>query len=289
VAANTLNAPALLAVDSTGRLWVPDSDNHRVLRFDSAHTKTTGANADGVLGQSDFTSSGSATTQSSMDMPVGVAVDSAGRLWVAEAGSNRVLRFDNAASKANGANADGVLGQADFTSAAWATSQAGMNEPSTAAVVGNALFVADAESNRVLRFDNAASKANGANADGVLGQIDFTSSGTATTQAGFVCPCGVAADAQGRLYVADTHNHRVVTHDTASAKANGANADNVLGQALFTTAGTATTQAGMSMPYAVAADSVNGLLVVLDRSNSRVLQFQASAPLPVELSGFGVE
>jgi hypothetical protein len=65
-----------------------------VLRFDGAAGKANGAVADGVLGQSDFTSSAQATTASGMSGLFGVAVDGAGRLWVADIFNNRVLRFD---------------------------------------------------------------------------------------------------------------------------------------------------------------------------------------------------
>ncbi|MFN7928679.1 MAG: hypothetical protein U0Y68_12150 [Blastocatellia bacterium] len=55
-------------------------------------------------------------TASSLRTPIAVVADAAGRLWVSDQDDNRVLRFDNAAAKANGAPADGVLGQPNFTS-----------------------------------------------------------------------------------------------------------------------------------------------------------------------------
>lgn len=70
-----------------------------------------------MLGQPDFISNTFATaTASVMFAPCGIALDSAGRLWVADYNNSRVLRFDSAAGKPNGAAADGVLGQSDFTS-----------------------------------------------------------------------------------------------------------------------------------------------------------------------------
>jgi DNA-binding beta-propeller fold protein YncE len=48
-----------------------------------------------VLGQPDFTSRTQATTASGMNLPTGVAVDSAGYLWVVDYFNNRVLRFDS--------------------------------------------------------------------------------------------------------------------------------------------------------------------------------------------------
>jgi len=63
---------------------VADWASSRVLRFDNASSKANGANADGVLGQPNFTSHISATNQHSMSYPVGVFVDTGGRLWVTD-------------------------------------------------------------------------------------------------------------------------------------------------------------------------------------------------------------
>jgi sugar lactone lactonase YvrE len=98
---------------------------------------------------------------------------------VADTGNNRVLRFASSSALSNGAAAEGVLGQADFTSGS--QNRGGgiagntLNAPYGIAVdEAGRLWVADLFNNRVLRFDSAASKANGADADGVLGQADFT-------------------------------------------------------------------------------------------------------------------
>ncbi len=278
---NTMNNPAVLFVDSNGRLWVSDYINSRVLRFDSASSKANGANADGVLGQADFVhgalNRGGAVAANTLTYPGGLFVDTAGRLWVSDEVNYRVLRFDNAATKANGANADGVLGQADFTHNGSATTQSGMKNPA-GVIVNNAgtLFVGEWLNNRVLRFDNAASKANGANADGVLGQADFTHSVAATTQAGFTRPTHVTLDNVGRLYVSDGDNNRVMIFNNAASLANGANADNVLGHPDFTT-GTANTggifASTLNTPRQVFFDTAANVLWVADRANNRVLRY----------------
>jgi hypothetical protein len=92
-----------------------------------------------------------------MSNPVGAAVDANGTLWVADMWSNRVLRFDNAASKANGAAADGVLGQSDFTGATSRTDAQGMQMPLGIGVWGTQwLWVADTGNHRVTLFDLSA-------------------------------------------------------------------------------------------------------------------------------------
>jgi sugar lactone lactonase YvrE len=285
--ATTLYNPVYIFVDKDGRLWVADLLNHRVLRFDDAASKANGAAADGVLGQPDFVSNTPATTQNGVMAPVGVHVDISGALWVAEALNSRVLRFDNAASKANGAAADGVLGQPDFTSNTPATTPNGMTFPNGVTVDGSGhLFVTDSTNNRVLRFDNAASKANGAAADGVLGQPDFTTNTPATTQNGMRLPRAVAVDNSGRLYVTDGENHRLLIFDNAAAKGNGAMADNVLGQADFST-GTANSggiSAGtLNGPRGVLFDEATLRLWVADRQNQRVLRFELSYKLYLPL------
>lgn len=235
ISSTKFNDPLRAYVDAAGRLWVGDYANNRVLRFDNASTKATGSAADGVLGQPDFTTRSSGTTAGTMNGAVGVFVDAAGRLWVADRLNHRVLRFDNAAAKTNGANADGVLGQSNFTTGTSGLSSTKMNRPmGVYADVAGRLWVCEDDNNRAIRFDNAAAKPNGAAADGVLGQPDFTSNATNTTQNGVSNLRGVFGDAAGRLYLTDESNNRIMIFNNAAAKANGANADFVLGQPNFT-------------------------------------------------------
>ncbi len=72
-------------------MGVVDTGNNRVLEF--VAPLFTGMAASLVIGQSSFTSSGSATTQSGLHNPEGLAFDSSGNLWVAENSNNRVLEF----------------------------------------------------------------------------------------------------------------------------------------------------------------------------------------------------
>jgi hypothetical protein len=76
--------------------------------------------------------------------------------------------------------------------------------------------VLDYSNNRALAFFNAASKANGADADLVLGQPDFISSGSGTSDRHINGPgFGVARDASGRLWIPERLNHRVLRFSPA--------------------------------------------------------------------------
>ena len=65
-----------------------------MLRFNNASTKSSGAAADGVLGQPNFTSGLTAATRRGMGFPsYRPSVDTTGSLWIADRNNHRVLRF----------------------------------------------------------------------------------------------------------------------------------------------------------------------------------------------------
>jgi len=273
--ASTLNTPKGIAVDpTTGKLFVADYENRRVLRWSSVDKMVNGAAAEVVLGQPDFTTNTEGTSATTMARPYGIYVDAAGRLWVADFSNARVLRFDNASTIPSGSPANKVLGQMDFTTNTINTggiSASTMNRPIS--VFGDAngnLYVSDRDNRRVLRFNNAAAKDNGDPADGVLGQPDFV-----TTTAGLDASTlgnrawGVFVDGTGRLWVCDRDNHRVLGFDNAAAKSNGAAADVVLGQADFVSNATSLTAAGLGDPKGVFVDGL-GRLFVVDEGNNRI-------------------
>jgi DNA-binding beta-propeller fold protein YncE len=286
---NGMSVPYGLAYDpATGRLFVADDGNARVLVFDaSTSTIRDGENAENVLGQSDFVTNSAATTQSGMTQPHGLAYDPAtSRLFVADDGPNRVLVFDAStstlAATPEGEPAENVLGQTDFTSnntttptqSAFADVWGLTYDPTT-----SRLFVPDQGDNRVLVFDAGSSTImDGEDAEAVLGQTDFTSTGFATTQSSLSSPFGSAYDpTTGRLFISDSGNARVLVFDAATSTiTNGENAENVLGQSDFVSGVAMTTQSGIAGPQGLAYDPATSRLFVADSFNNRVLVFDAA-------------
>ena len=279
-----------------GRLWVADLSNARVLRFDNASTITSGSPANKVLGQPDFTTGTINTggvSASTMNRPVGVCVDASGNLYVSDRDNRRVMRYNNAAAKDNGDPADVILGQPDFTSITDNTggiSAATITRAYGAFVdAGGRLWLADRDNNRVLRFDNAATKTTGASADGVIGQTNFVLSGAARTQSGIEGPRSTAVDGMGRLFVMDEGNNRILVFNNAATKPNGANADNVLGQADFISALNPNPPTASSLNYMefIAIDNAANHIWAADEFNHRILRFEVLV-IPVELVSFTV-
>jgi uncharacterized protein (TIGR03437 family) len=227
-----------IALDTTGstpHLYVSDPYNNRVLGYYDARLVKAGNKADLVIGQPDFQTAlcnyntaasngigGDPTTptQSSLCEPVGLAVDKSGNLYVADSNNGRVLRFPapfaNYPAVPTLESADLVLGQAGFTAQVRQASAFTMYAPYGLAFSGsNGLLVSDAVLNRVLYYQFTskgtftAGVDNGRAASKVFGQSDFVSKASGSGFANFNTPLHVAADGEGRIYVADTGNSRV--------------------------------------------------------------------------------
>jgi len=265
----TMGWPQGVAFDSHGNLWEADSANHRVLMF--AYPFTNGEAASLVLGQADFTHSGWATSATGFSNPHGIAFDSSGNLWVADQGNDRVVEFTPPFSTGEAASL--VIGQADFTHAAYATTSTGMYEPTGIAFdpSGN-LWVADLANCRVLEFARGAGFTDGQAASLVLGQADFTHGAASTTSTGLSFPYGLTFDSSGNLWVADDGNNRVLEFARGAGFTNDQAASLVLGQTALTQKVSATTQTGMTQPLGVAFDT-SGSLWVVDYGNNRALEF----------------
>jgi sugar lactone lactonase YvrE len=207
-----MNTPFSVCVDGADNLWVADSQNNRVLRFAAVSGVANGAAATSVIGQADFITATEGTSGSKMTFPYAVTVDGGGRLWVAEYGNHRVLRFDNAATLGNGAVATGVLGQPTLNSGTSGTTAQSMMFPSALSIDSfGTLFVSDSSNSRILLFKSAATKADGAAADGVIGQPDFITATADTTERKLRGPfVGLASDGNGHLWVADEGNNRTL-------------------------------------------------------------------------------
>ena len=224
------SADAAVAIDSTGdtpHLYVSDPNNHRILGFRDVRKLIPGSAADIVIGEPDLatalcnyhTGDINQPTQDSLCHPVGLLVDSSGNLYVADRDNGRVLRFPTPFSHQGNQQADLVLGKPNYsTPPITDATTRNMLAPYGLAFAGNnGLLVSDQALNRVLFFPfnkgTFTSADNGSPATKVFGQPDFTSSKTSTSDTGMSGPHHLASDTDGRPYVADSGNGRVLIFD----------------------------------------------------------------------------
>jgi uncharacterized protein (TIGR03437 family) len=178
---NNLRQPTAVASDGV-HVVVADTNHNRVLIWNSIPTYNNQP-ADVVVGQPDFVSIGVAASPSAKTMrgPQGVWIQN-GKLYVADTQDNRVLIY-NKLPTSNGAAADVVLGQPDFTTVVQptltqqTTSAAANNmlDPVSVTSDGLHLFVADLGYSRVLIW-NSIPTTNQAPADVEVGQPNFNTS-----------------------------------------------------------------------------------------------------------------
>jgi sugar lactone lactonase YvrE len=248
--------------------------------------------ADRVLGQFDFIHNiANLVDGRGLSSPGYAALDTSAtpnHLYVADTANHRVLGWNNAAGFANGDPADLVIGQPDFLSATCNNGGLGATtlcSPEGIAVDANGnLYVADAGNNRVLEYTTPFSVCTsfpcvtGAAANLVFGQGSSFTSSTANnggvSATSLSDPLGVAVDAGGNLYVADSANNRVLEYNTPLTT--DTIADSVFGQGgLFTTNNYnngGISAASLANPSGVGVDP-SGNVYVADTGNSRVLEY----------------
>ena len=112
---------------------------------------------------------------------------------------------------------------------------------------------------------------NGMTASLVIGQVNVTSNGAATTASGLAFPTGIAFDRAGNLWIGDSGNNRVL--EFVPAFATGMSASVVLGQPDFVTAAANITQNGFHAPFGLDFDSKDNMAVA-DELNSRTMAFK---------------
>ncbi|SHO42720.1 NHL repeat protein (modular protein) [Nitrosotalea sinensis] len=299
ISASSLDSPQGIAF-SSGNLWVADNTNNRVLMYPSSSLSTNGASATVELGQPSGTAFTSNTSNNggvfvnSLYAPNGLAFDSSGNLWVADAGNNRILKYPSSSLSTNGASATVELGQPSGTAFTSGTANNGgisassLDSPSCLAFdsSGN-LWVADADNNRILKYPSSSLSTNGASATVELGQPSGTAFTSNTGNNGGLSastlsfPNCLAFDSSGNLWVTDTANRRVLMYPSSSLSTNGASATVELGQPSGTafTSNTANngglSASSLSYPEGIAFSSGN--LWVADGGNNRVLMYPSSS------------
>jgi len=226
-------------------------------------------------------------TRSHMYAPRAVWTDGT-RLIAADTGNHRVLIWHSMPTL-NGAPADVVLGQADFTSegpaAAGTSVERGFYLPTGVSVIGERLVVCDAWHHRIVAFDDVPTTSYVAPTY-VLGQDNLSAAeenrGGDVGPATFYWPFGVSVVAD-TFWVADTGNRRVLGWTGSDLPEPDRAPDFVLGQDDFYSRadnkGTSISATSFRWPHAVAGDERT--LFIADAGDHRVMNW---SPAPVDAS-----
>src|ERR1017187_2403392 len=196
-----LHSPGGVAVDAVGNLFVADTYNNRIREVSASGIITTVAGGGAYNGCG---GDGGPATAASLGFPNGVAVDAFGNLFIADTSNSRIRKVSAGGiiTTVAGTGTAGFSGDGGLAMAAQMSSPAGV----LVDAAGN-LFIADAGNQRIRKVS----------AGGIIttvagtGTAGFSGDGGPATDAQLSVPYGVAVDAFGNLFIADTGNQRIRT------------------------------------------------------------------------------
>ena len=320
------NFPGAVATDSAGDVYVADSSNNRIEKFNSSGVFLLAWGKDvGGVGQNTCTvaancqagSVGGQGGEFAGNGPDGVAIDASDNVYVTESSGNRVQKFDSSGTflLAWGKNVGGLgLGICTVASNCQAGSSGARGgeffTPEGIAADASGVYVADFNNSRIQKFDASGAflGAWGKNVGGFGTEFCLVAASCQTGTPGtlgneFSRPWGVATDAAGDVYVTDASEFRVQKFDSSFGflRAWGKDVGGV-GQNICTAA--ASCQNGSQCcveggdfnangPAGVATDAVGNVYVANAAVGGRVEEFDSSGAFLQEwgkgVGGSGVD
>ena len=250
-----LSFPRGVALDSDGNVYISDLSNRRIRRVDPEGVITTFAGT----GVSGFIGDGGPATQAELTIPVGLALDADGNVYIADVGSHQIRRVDPGGVITTFAGREGDRG---FSGDGGPATEAQLNSPRGVAVdaEGN-VYIADAGNNRVRRVDPEGIITTFAGTGG----LGFSDDGVLAVEAQLAFPRGVAVDDEGNVYIADTTNRRIRRVNLEGVITTFAGT----GERGFSGDGGPAAQAELNSPQGVALDA-DGNVYIADVGNQRI-------------------
>ncbi|MBI5283232.1 MAG: hypothetical protein HY858_16225 [Candidatus Solibacter usitatus] len=249
-----LSYPTGIAVDKSGTIYVSESGSNIVRKI------VSGGNISTFAGNrsAGYTGDTKNATDASLNLPTGLAVDSAGNVYIADT-ANSVIRKVGTDGKISTFAGTGAIGSSGDGGDAV---KAKLNRPVGLAVDGsNNLYVADQMGHRIRKITSGGIISTVAG----TGTAGYEGNGGAATRAQLFHPTGLAVDSNGDLIIADTTNNRIrkIAADGTISTVAGNGAFGDWGD------GGAATSAALRWPSSVAAGAA-GKVYIVDNQSHRI-------------------
>jgi sugar lactone lactonase YvrE len=279
-----LNSPTASVVDAAGNLYLADQNNNVVRRVAAGTGVVTTFAGNGTGG---YTGDSGPATSAQLHYPSGLALDSAGNLYIADTGNYVVREVAMATGVITTIAGTGTFGFSGDGGPAISAQFAG---PTAVAFDGAGnLYVADQSNSRIRQV---AAKTGVITTVAGSQQSGYSGDGGPATSAQLNLPNGVAADSAGNLYIADSFNN-VIRKVNASNGIISTVAGNGYGASQvgaytggYTGDGGPATSAELYLPEAVTLDSL-GNLYIADYDNQVIRMVTANTGIISTVAGNG--
>ncbi len=196
-AAAGLNNPSGIAMDNIGNLYIADCYDNRIRKIDTFGTINTIA-GNGTMG---FSGDGGPATLATLHLPVSVAADSAGNIYIADKGNNRIRKINPSGIITSVAGTGSIAYSGDGGPA----TAAKFHDPDWVATWHRNVYIADCSNGRIRMIDtNGLISTIAGN-----GSLTFSGDGGPATDAG-VYPSSVYLDSAGTIYIGDNNRVRKI-------------------------------------------------------------------------------
>ena len=268
--------PAGLAFDSQSNLYIAETSGHQILRVTPAGNITSVAGT----GTQGYAGDGGLATAALLDSPVGVAVAPDGDLLVSDT-HNHVIRRIIAATGVISTIAG--TGRAGFGLNGSIAAKVALNGPTFLALDGAGdVYFADSQNHLVRRVEAVSGILTTVAGNGTQG---FSGDGESALAAALDTPTGLAVDAAGNIFLADSHNQRIRRVDAVSG-------------IITSVAGTGSTgfsgdlspaaRAVLHLPAGLTLDAA-GNLFLADSGNQRIRRIDAASGQITTVAGDGTQ
>ncbi len=208
--------PQGVAVDATGNLFIADSHNNVIRKVGTNGIINTVAGIGYGCGAGSYSGDGGAATNAELNYPIGLAVDATGNLFIADYGNNviRKVGTNGIIITVAGNGYTDQYGYGGFSGDGGTATNAELNSPSGVAVdtTGN-VFIVDDANMRIRKVGTSGIittvAGNGYGAGSVWGTGGYSGDGGPATNAELNSPFGMAVDATGNQFIADSYNQRI--------------------------------------------------------------------------------
>jgi len=268
-----LLGPMAIALDSAGDIFI--SDNLRIREVVKATGKIMTVAGTGTYG---FSGDGGPATSAEISTAWGLAVDPSDNLYITDSGSGRIREVASASQIIQTIAGNGFLA---YSGDGGPATNAQLDYPEDVFVDAHGnTYIADTGSNVVREVEAATGNIKTVAGNGTQG---YSGDGGVATTAQLHFPSGVAVDASGNVYIADSFNYVVREVDATTGKIRTIAGNGTPG---YSGDGGLATSAQMNYPICLRLDS-SGNLYIGELINSVVRKVNLSTGTIQTVAGKG--